>query len=498
MTSRLVKQLAGDTVIYGLSSVLGRAMNFLLLPLFTTVFTPEEYGIQTLVYSYAAVFFVIYLLRMEVAYFRFVSDEKWSDSAYTTAQSTVTALSIVFSLVLFVAAPWWTRIMNIDTEYSILVRLMAVILFFDAMSEVPYAQLRHERRATRFALIRLTNISLNLIINGVLLYLIPLYLSYRPSPSWLSWYEGPELLYIFIANAVASFVAFLLLYPQWRGKGLSWDKQLLREMLLYAWPLAVVSLAGIINELIDRVMLDRYLPYDDVMNKAQTGIYAAAYKFSILIALFTQAFRYAAEPFFFKNAKDKQAPQLYALVAQYFVYVACLGFLSIMFFMPWLQGLLRSEAYREGVSIIAILLMAQVCLGLYYNLSVWYKLTDKTVYAMYIAIGGALLTILLNRLLIPIAGYTASASITLICYASMCAASYLIGRRFYPMRQPIVRIVAYMLGAYLLYVVTLSILDEIGLAYVFRIPVYLGILISLIVYGWKNLRRDLSILNHDA
>jgi len=188
------------------------------------------------------------------------------------------------------------------------------------------------------------------------------------------------------------------------------------------------------------------LPFDDATNKAQAGIYSAAYKFSILISLFTQAFRYAAEPFFFKHAGDKSSPKIYARVAEYFVLAACLGFLCIMFFLPILKQLMRDSSYHEGIVVVPILIMANIFLGIYYNLSVWYKLTDKTRYAMYIAIGGALLTIALNFILIPIFGYVGSAWATLCCYGCMTLASYFIGKKHYQLEHKLGRMIFYMLS----------------------------------------------------
>ncbi len=457
-----IKKLAGETVIYGLSSVLGRAVSFLLLPLYTAVFSTTEYGIQSLVYVYAAVLFVFYVLRFDTAYFRYASDEKWKSTSFDTAISGVGGASLVISAILFVGAPWLTEtVFNIPEKDTYIIRLMSVILLFDAWAEIPYARLRLENKAIRFASIRLTNIFINVGLNCFFLLLIPWILSNHPDHNLFDWYN-PEIGigYIFISNLIASVVSFLLLFPQWREIRLNIDKKLIRHMWSYAFPLVVVALAGIVNEMIDRAMLDRLLPYDDDTNKAQMGIYSAAYKFSILISLFTQAYRYAAEPFFFKHAGNKNSPKVYAGAAEYFVLAACIGFLCIMFFLPYLKQLMRSTDYHEGVVVVPILIMANIFLGIYYNLSVWYKLTDKTRYAMYIALGGAAITLLLNFILIPYWGYIGSAWATLVCYGSMTMASYFIGRRHYPLEHALLRMVIYMVGFAALYYIGQHLVED--------------------------------------
>ena len=448
-----IRKLASETVIYGLSSVVGRAVSFILLPIYTGVFSTTEYGVQSLVYTYAAFIFVFFVLRFDTAYFRFASDDTYRKNSFSTAFSAVGLTSLILSTALFICAPWLADVVfNIADEYVYLIRILALILFFDALSEIPYAQLRLENRPIRFASIRLTNIFINVGLNCIFLLLIPWLIEQESFSSAFNWYI-PEIGigYIFISNLVASVVAFFLLFPQWKVIRFQVDKKLLKLMWRYAGPLVIVGLAGIVNELIDRAMLDRLLPYDDDTNKAQAGIYSAAYKFSILISLFIQAYRYAAEPFFFKYAKDKNSPKVYARAAEYFVLAACIGFLCIMFYLPWLKYLLRQTDYHEGVIVVPILIMANIFLGIYYNLSVWYKLTDKTRYAMYIAIGGAIITIALNVILIPIWGYVGSAWATLACYSVMTFLSFYVGRQHYPLAHKLWRMIGYMIFSVVLY-----------------------------------------------
>ena len=448
-----IRNLASETLIYGLSSVLGRAVSFVLLPIYTAVFSTTEYGIQSLVYVYAAVLFVFYVLRFDTAYFRFASDKKWRSTSFETAFTGVGAASLVISSILFVGTPWIAdTLFNIPAPYHYIIRMLALILFFDALAEIPFARLRLENKALRFATIRLTNIFINVGLNCFFLLFIPWFMKVNPDSSLFDWYNpNIGIGFIFISNLVASLMSFILLFPQWKSIRLRIDDQLIRQMWSYASPLVIVALAGIINEMIDRAMLDRMLPYDDATNKAQAGIYSAAYKFSILISLFIQAYRYAAEPFFFKHANHKSSPKLYAKAAEYFVLAACIGFLCIMFYLPFLKQLMRNTEYHEGVVVVPILIMANIFLGIYYNLSVWYKLTDKTRYAMYIALGGAVITLILNYILIPIWGYVGSAWATLVCYGAMTFSSYFIGRRHYKLEHSMIRMLIYMIASAIIY-----------------------------------------------
>jgi len=473
-----IKKLAGETVIYGLSSVLGRAVSFLLLPIYTAVFSTTDYGIQSIIYVYAAVFFVFYVLRFDTAYFRFAKD---NTNTFDTAFSGIASSGFLISALLLLLAPWiTTEIFNIDPTYTYIIRILACILFLDALSEIPFAQLRMQNRAWRFASIRLTNIILNVGFNCFFLLFIPWFIKSHPSSDFFNWYDDSiGIGYIFISNLIASLIMFLMLFSEWRMIRFNIDKTLLKRMWYYAAPLVVVALAGIINEMIDRAMLDRLLPFDNETNKAQAGIYSAAYKFSILISLFTQAYRYAAEPFFFTYAKVKNSPTIYAKAAEYFVLAACFGFLCIMFFLPILKELMRSKDYHEGVIIVPILIIANIFLGIYYNLSVWYKLTDKTKYAMYIAVGGALVTLVLNFILIPIFGYIGSAWTTLVCYGSMTFASYFIGRQFYTLKHDMIRMILYILGSVIIYYSVTYLADSLGLISVSRYIMFSVVLFAL-------------------
>ncbi|TVR90193.1 MAG: polysaccharide biosynthesis protein [Saprospirales bacterium] len=432
----LIKKLAGDTAVYGLSSVLGKVLNYLLVPLYTAVFAEGEYGIISELYAYTAFVMIILLYRMETAYFRFGAEKAGRGDAYNTALSSILLSTLLFSVAFFFLAGPFGEWIKLRPEHQPLLYFLVAIWAFDVLSEIPYARLRMEGRAWRFAGIKLTNIGLNIGLNLFFLLLCPAVMN-SGDGSFLygaisGWYD-PDfgIGYVFVANLFASISAFLLLLPQFADFKPQIDRVLWNKMLVYSSPLIIAGLAGITNEMLDRVLLKHLLPYSLEENERQLGIYAACYKLAVFMALFTQAFRYAAEPFFFQNAKNTRAPDLYAAIGKYFVITGLLAFLVITLYLDVFQLLLRREGYREGLDVVPILLIANLFLGLYYNLSVWYKLTDKTLMATWLGLGGAAITIGLNIWWIPIFGYMGSAWATFICYGAMAAASYFIGRQYY-------------------------------------------------------------------
>lgn len=432
----LVKKLAGDTAVYGLSSILGKVLNYLLVPLYTAVFAEGEYGIISELYAYTAFVMIILLYRMETAYFRFGAEKENRKDTYDTALSSILISTLLFSLAFVLLAGPFSEWIKLREEHQPLLYLLIGIWAMDVLSEIPYARLRMEGRAWRFASIKLANIGVNIGLNLFFLLACPAILS-SENPTWLysliePWYN-PEygIGYVFVANLIASGTAFLLLTPLVRDFRFGIDQLLWKKMLLYSSPLIIAGLAGITNEMLDRVLLKHLLPFSLEENERQLGIYAACYKLAIFMTLFTQAFRYAAEPFFFQNARNTKAPELYAAIGKYFVIMGLVAFLVITLYLDVFSLLLRREGYREGLEVVPILLFANLFLGLYYNLSIWYKLTDKTLMATWIGLGGATITVILNVWWIPIFGYMGSAWATFICYGLMAAASYFIGKNHY-------------------------------------------------------------------
>ncbi len=451
----LLKKLAGETAIYGLSSILGRLLNFVIMtPYLTRVFVQEEYGVVSELFSYAAFLMVIFTYRMETTFFRFGNKGENRDVSFSTASLTIIGTTLIFSLFLLgFSQPiaTWFEYPN-HQDYIIWIVL---IIGFDALSAIPFARLRLEGKPFRFATIKILNITLNAFFIIFFLEGCPrLIAAGYEQFSWI--YDADNRIsYIFIANLIASGVTILLLLPEYLRVKWIWDKALWKKMMRYTLPLFIVGLAGVANEVLDRSLLTHLLPGTLEENRAEQGIYSACYKLAILMALFTQAFNYAAEPFFFRNADRSDSKQIYAQVAQGFTLVGCLGFLGILLYVDLVQYVIGS-GFREGLTVVPILLIANLCLGLYYNFSIWYKLTDKTIMGAYISTLGALVTIIVNITLIPVIGYMASAWATLACYGTMSTLSYLIGKKYYPVPYKISTILFYIgLALFVYYLNTL-------------------------------------------
>ena len=500
----ILKKLVGETAIYGLSSVVGRLLNYLLVPLYTDVFLPGDYGIVTEIYAYVAFLVILLTYGLETAFFRFSKKDGKTKYVYSTALISLITSSIVFVILMFTSssgiASWIGSPEN--PEY---VQWFALIVALDAISSISFAKLRAQNKAIRFTLIRVISIFVNVGLN---LYFIV-------------YQQNHEIQYIFIANLIASIITIVLLSPEMLDSSWRFDKVLWKKMMLYALPLLVAGFAGITNEAIDRILLkkieqptviyDGYLEkikqqilyfekqqpkldslsykkikklkeanssiYEDIIackktfknlpNKSkeyiimeakntELGLYGAFYKLSILMTLFIQTFRYAAEPFFFTQEKTKNSRKTYADVMKYFTVIMAIIFLVVIIFYDFIQGIfiLGSEYHDErGFLVVSILLLANLFLGIYYNLSIWYKLTDKTKYGAYLSVFGATITLALNIALIPIFGFLGAAWATLVCYFSMTMASYFIGRRHFFVPYQLRRIGLYlsiMLGIYLI------------------------------------------------
>jgi O-antigen/teichoic acid export membrane protein len=450
-----LRRLAGQTAIYGLPSIVGRVLNYLLVPLHTAIFVPEQFGIITEMYSYVAFLVVLLTFGMETAYFRFASKEQYNKKeVFGTVAS---LLAITTGLFIFVAVCFSTTIANFlrypdNSEYVI---WFAIIVGLDALSSIPLARLRLEERPMRFAMINfssiLTNIGLNVFFVGYLIHA-----GQHGVDNWFvrAFYrEDIGVGYVFLANLIASIVKFLLLTPALLSAKLAIRRHIIYAMAIYGLPLLISNLAGIVNETADKIMLKRMLLDDlgEVGANEQLGIYGACYKISIIVTLFVQAFRYAAEPFFFSEEKNKDAASSYARVMKYFVIVVTTIFLGVMLYLDIIKHFIRQESFWVGLGVVPVLLLANICLGIFYNLSVWYKLSGKTQYGAYIAIFGAALTLVLNYWWIPLYGYMGSAWATLCCYFSMAVLSYFLGQRFYPIRYPLKQIAAYLTLGLLLY-----------------------------------------------
>jgi O-antigen/teichoic acid export membrane protein len=437
-----IKRLAGETILYGMGSMLPKFLNFLLVWLHTNVFPPEEFGVVTKLLGFVAVFNVIYTFGMETAYFRFATREGADEKkVFRITQTVVMGISFLFTLLFIIFSTPIASVLKLPGSEHMII-WVALIMWVDAIVSIPFARLRLQKKAALFAWYRLINI---FVLIGLNVYFLKF--AFNPSVG---------INYIFIANMVANLM-YLLLFArvliQWRP---TYDPLLSPRILTYAYPVMITGLAGMTNEMFSRLTLDRWLPenfYPGQSAEYAVGIFGACYKFGMLMSLTVQAFRYAAEPFFFSSARDKNSPTLFATVNHYFVIVCCVILLGVSINMDLIKYFIGNAKYYEGIGIVPILLLGFLFLGVYYNLSVWFKLTDRTYYGTILAVGGAVITIVGNYFLIPVMGYTGSSWAMLICYFSMTAACYIIGQRYYPIPYRVVTDLTYIVVTALLVVV---------------------------------------------
>ena len=436
-----IKRLLGQTAVYGLSSIIGRLLNYLLVPLYTYVFAdPADYGVVSELYAWVAFLIVLLTFGMETTYFRFLQEEQDKQKTFNNGLLTVIGINILFFLILLYFNNDIATFMLYEghNEYII---LLGIIVGIDAITALPLAKLRAEEKAFKFATIQFSSILVNIALN--LVFMLYLFDPKRPE-------EG--VLFILIANLCASLVKPLFLMNSFLKLKFTFDWQLAKIMFIYAFPLVIAGFAGIINETIDRILLKQII-YDPLVPGSlheaeyQVGIYSACYKLAMLVTIILQAYRYAAEPFFFAQMKNENRNLIYVKVMNLFIAFVCLVFLTVSLNIDIFKQFIRNENYWVGLSVVPILLLANVFLGIYYNQSIWYKLSGKTKFGAYIAIGGALITVLVNVIFIPKYGYMASAWATLLVYALQMIASYILGQRYYPIPYNTKKFVAYIGGA---------------------------------------------------
>jgi len=425
-----LRSLASQTALYGLSTVVGRLLNYLLVPLHTRLFEPQEYGVITDFYAMAALLAVIYTYGMETAFFRFVNRKDQNVKAvYATSFYAVLATSLILSVLLWMNADSLAVALR-HPDKAHFVRWFSLIFALDAVSALPFARLRQEGRSWSYVTLKFSNI---LILVGLQVYFLVIQPAQGNTSSFTS-LDG-----VVLSNLVANGITLLFLL---RGLPLlrDFDTRILRPMLAYAWPLLVAGLAGMFNETLDRVLLKYRLGGTLSSALWQVGVYGAVYKLAVLMSLYTQAFRMGAEPFFFrKNTvnpdNDPKDSLSYGKVFWYYSFIGWGLFLVVTLGMDAAK-LLIGPAYHEGLPVVPILLLANLCLGWYYNHSIWFKTSDQTHWGLWIGLGAAVLTVVGNWFLIPLYGYTASAWVTLVCYASMFAASLLASRLYNPISYP--------------------------------------------------------------
>lgn len=450
-----IKKLASQTFWYGFSNIFGRFLNYLLTPILSTVFAAAKYGDISILFAAAAFLQVIFTYGMETSYFRFSNlypDQE--NKVYNSGLSTMLITTIMLTAILFVPSQAIANYMALG-QHPEYVKWVLIIVALDALATLPFSRLRYEGRPKKFALIKVLNIITN--VGLVLFFLVWCKGAFERNEQniWASIYHPSiDIGYVFIANMVASAITLILLWKEILGFSFSFDKQLMKEMMIYSAPLVIVGFSGMINETIDRFMITHL--YSGTVDEARSanGIYSANAKLSVLITLFITAFRMGAEPFFFKQAKEGDAAKTYARVMKFFVITCCICFLSVMLFLDiwkYFMGVRKHPEYLEGLTVVPVLMLGKLMLGIYYNLSIWYKLTNKNLMAAYITIAGAVITILLNWLLIPYIGYMGCAIASLSCYTFMVMISHIQGQKYYPVPYAWKKIIAYILICLLLF-----------------------------------------------
>jgi O-antigen/teichoic acid export membrane protein len=463
----VIRKLAGQTAIYGLSSIVSRLLNYLLVPIYTRVFLPQQYGVVTELYAYVTFIIILFTYGMETAFFHFTEKEDNREKVYGTALISLLCSSVILmALLILFSYPIASLLRYPDhPEYIV---YFAVILAADAISSIPFARLRQQNKAKKFALLKTINILVNIGLNLFFLVACPVLLKSSPgmfrSVAAAVYDPAIGVGYVFISNLVASVMTLLLLFPEVTGISLSFNSALWKKMILYALPLLIGGLAGMVNETLDRAILKSLLP-DKETAMYQLGIYGACYKIPMLMTLFIQTYRYAAEPFFFAQINKENNTTVYATVMKYFVLVCAFIFLAIMMYIDIIKHFVGEE-YRSGLPVVPILLIANMCFGIFINLSMWYKLTGHTRYGAYFTIFGASITILLNILLIPRMGYMGAAWATLVCYFCMMIMSYVTGQKYFPVRYDLKKILFYIFFALALYFANITLHRSLNLNHI--------------------------------
>ncbi len=486
----VLRKLAGQTAIYGVSSIVARFLNYLLTPLYTSrgVFAPAAFGVVTALYAWTAFLNVVLTFGMETTYFRFANKHAGNKRIYATIAWLLAGTSTVFIVVALLFSPSIAAWIGYP-EHLLSVQLLIGIIGVEAMCAVPMASLRLRDKPWKFAMINVLSVVMNVVLNlFIFMYCKPRFDAGQANALVHAlYYPALGVAYVFLINLISSGFKFLLLVPEWPaprfGGETGFDAKLLRPMLAFGLPLLVAGLAGMTNETADRVLMKHLLPADEA--DTQIGIYGASYKLAILITLFIQAFRFAAEPFFFSHAKEKNSGKTFAQIMNVFVAVCMSAFLLVMLFLDLFRWFIPNPAYWPGLVVVPILMLANVFLGIYYNQSVWYKLSDRTKAGSLLSIMGAVITLVLLFWWIPLFGYLGAAWATFICYGAMAAVSYVWGQKHYPIPYNVGRVLGYMAAGVLLWWAAEQLPLEGALKYALRAVILFGYLWT----AWRLERR---------
>ena len=437
-----LKSVVKDTAIYGLSSIVGRFLNYLLVPLYTAKLSAASggYGVITNVYAYTALLMVILTYGMETTFFRYVNKEGENpDKVYSTTMISVASTSLLFVLLVLLFLQPISSFMGY-ADHSSYIWVMAVTVAVDAFACIPFAYLRYKKRPMKFAILKLANIMMAILLNLFFFLLLP---------AWTGDGGLVDAGYAFYINLFCSVALLFFLLKEITAVPFDFDKALLRRMLSYSWPILVLGVAGILNQTADKILFP-YI-YQGTDAHSQLGIYGAASKIAMIMAMITQAFRYAYEPFVFGNNNDKDSRNTYAKAMKFFIIFTLLAFLVVMAYIDLLKYIIGRD-YWEGLKVVPVVMAAEIMMGIYFNLSFWYKLIDKTIWGAWFSGIGCLVLITVNVLFVPRYGYMACAWAGFMGYASAMTISYLVGQKKYPINYPLKEIVLYVALAAVLYI----------------------------------------------
>jgi O-antigen/teichoic acid export membrane protein len=437
----LYKKLFKQTVIYGLATVLPRMFSFFLVPLYTGLLPKAEYGKVSIIFAYMIFFNVILAYGMETAFFRFFNKESSKDTVVETSMVSVFWTTILFLFIALLSRNYLSEWSGIDGQY---IGYTIWILALDALVIIPFSKLRAYQKPMVYAAIKIGNVLVNLILSVLFLLYIPQLVDANPNGLLSSLYvENFQIGYIFLANIVASFLTFVTLSPDYVYLKWKFDFDLWKRMMGYGLPILVAGIAFAINEQFDKILLSKLLPAN--IADSEVGVYSACYKLGLFMVLYRTAYTLGIEPFFFSHSSDKNAPQTYATVTKYFVIFGSFILLSVIVFADLFKLLMiRDSSYWVAMKVVPLIILANFFLGIYTNLSVWYKLIDKTYYGAYISIVGAIITLVLNFLLVPTMSYYGAAISTIAAYGSMMSISYYLGNKYYPIPYDLKKIGGYL------------------------------------------------------
>lgn len=470
-----IKSLAKDTAIYGLSSIIGRFLNWLLVPIYTLKLTTESYGVVTNLYAYVALTLMVLTYGMETGFFRFMNREDCKDPmrVYSTVLISLATTSLAFIGLIFAFLGPLSRALDCAAhpEY---IWMLGVAVAIDAFTAIPFCYLRYQKKAVKFAALKCLNIMVNIGLNLIFFFLI-----YSPKIA-----EG----YIFIANFISSLLLLPLLWRELTGFKWQLDWPLLKRILNYSWPLLILGIAGNMNQNLDKILFP-VLTEGQPDSMAQLGIYGACCKIALVMMMFTQAYRFAYEPFIFAKNREQGGDKLraYSDAMKYFVIFGMVIFLGVMFYMPLLSNFIAAD-FRSGLKVVPIVMIADLFFGVFFNLSLWYKLTDKTIWGTWFSLLGLVITVAINVIFVPRFGYMACAWAAFCCYGIMMLTSYFVGRKNHPLRYPVKRMAGYFFGALALWGLgALVEFDSLWLTMAARTPLLLIYLLAIVKF--EKIRR---------